>query len=108
MSCQYKKTVEPICSKKRCKECFSKSFASHEKSKYWSDNNKLTARKTLKHFGIDYKFDCPICNETFSLNLSEISSGIWCDCVGRKSRSKVLYFLMDNDYEVDIEKMKVK
>ena len=28
-----------LCSDDDCQICFNKSFASHEKSKYWSDDN---------------------------------------------------------------------
>jgi hypothetical protein len=28
-----------LCDNLECKICFEKSFASHEKSKYWSDKN---------------------------------------------------------------------
>ena len=62
-----------------CKTCFDKSFASHEKSKYWSNDNELNPRQVFK--GADRKtfiFDCE-CGHEINMNLKQISSqGHWC------------------------------
>ena len=46
-----------IC-KTRNDERFEKSFASHEKSKYLSVENKHTARQIFKFSGKKYNFKC--------------------------------------------------
>ena len=35
--------VNKLCDKENCNQCFEKSFNSHDKSKFWSDKNKLKA-----------------------------------------------------------------
>ena len=37
-----------LCENNNCKMCFEKSFASHEKSIYWSNENKVTPRQVFK------------------------------------------------------------
>ena len=68
-----------LCNNKNCKSCFEKSFASHEKSKYWSNDNELNPRQVFK--GSDKKtfmFDCE-CGHKINMMLKQISSqGHWC------------------------------
>ena len=63
-----------------CKYCFDKSFASHEKSKYWSNDNELHPRQVFK--GSDRKtfiFDCDKCPHNFEIILKSITTkGHWC------------------------------
>ena len=37
-----------LCDDINCKDCFEKSFASHPKAIYWSDDNLLKPRQVLK------------------------------------------------------------
>ena len=63
---------------KDCQECFNKSFASHEKSRFWSNDNKISSRQVLKNSNKSYKFDCT-CGHKFESKLSSISSNnTWC------------------------------
>ena len=68
-----------LCNNTECNSCFEKSFASHEKSKYWSIDNELKPRQLFK--GTDRKtfnFDC-ICGHKINMILKQISSqGHWC------------------------------
>jgi len=73
-----------ICENENCLFCFNKSFASHEKSQFWSDENKLSARQVLKMSGKKYWFDCNRCNNKFEIALYSIVSGSWCPhCVNK-------------------------
>jgi len=68
-----------LCDNKDCNSCFNKSFASHEKSKYWSDENELTPRQLFK--GADrnnFKFNC-ICGHKLEMVIKNITcKGHWC------------------------------
>ena len=58
---------------------FDKSFASHEKAKYWSDNNELKPNEISK--GSDKKcyFNCDKCNHIFLIQLNVVTRGGWCN-----------------------------
>jgi very-short-patch-repair endonuclease len=78
--CPYcSKPPKKLCDNAECSNCFEKSFASHEKSKYWSDKNELTPRQVFK--GADRKlfiFDC-YCGHIIDMNLNQISyQNHWC------------------------------
>ena len=45
-----------LCENIDCKDCFEKSFASHEKSKFWSNKNQLISRQVFKSSGNKYYF----------------------------------------------------
>ena len=63
-----------------CLYCYNKSFASHEKSKYWSKENELHPRQVFK--GADrktFKFNCDKCPHSFEMKLKDITiKGHWC------------------------------
>ena len=69
--------VNKLCDKEDCNQCFEKSFNSHEKSKYWSNKNKLKARQVSKNSHKKYWFICE-CKHEFEIVLSHISRGSWC------------------------------
>ena len=62
-----------------CISCHNKSFASHEKSAYWSSENQLTSRQVFK--GADRKkfiFNCA-CGHKLEMIVKNITSkGHWC------------------------------
>jgi very-short-patch-repair endonuclease len=75
----------PYCAKKKscnnnhCKLCFEKSFASHEKSKYWSSKNSdIKPRDVFKSSSKKYWFDCKKCNHSFHTALSDVINCYWC------------------------------
>jgi very-short-patch-repair endonuclease len=69
-----------LCDNIECKMCFQKSFASHEKSVNWSNENRLFPRQVFK--SADRKkfiFNCDKCSHKLTLNLKDITSkGHWC------------------------------
>ena len=75
-----------LCLDKDCKYCFEKSFASHEKSKYWnSDLNEVTPREVFKGTDKKYSFNCDVCGHTFLSSIDHITGkrGGWCSyCKG--------------------------
>ena len=68
---------QQICNNE-CKLCFEKSFASHEKAKYWSKNNILTPREVFIGTIFTYLFMCETCNHEFPMSPNNISKGQWC------------------------------
>jgi hypothetical protein len=80
-----------LCDDKYCKFCFNKSFASHEKAKYWSNKNKLLPRNVTKCSNLKYFFDCKECNHEIEVGLNRITcESNWCPyCASQK--------LCDND-----------
>jgi very-short-patch-repair endonuclease len=68
-----------LCDNENCNSCFEKSFASHEKSMYWSSENEARSREVFKN--TDRKtfiFNC-VCGHKINMNLKDISSkGHWC------------------------------
>ena len=66
-----------LCDDNNCQKCFEKSFASNEKSKYWSSKNKLIARQVFKGSANKYIFNCK-CGHEISTSLADINSGGWC------------------------------
>ncbi|AMQ10961.1 restriction endonuclease [Brazilian marseillevirus] len=77
-----------LCDSEECKICFSKSFASNEKSSLWDlSKNKVSPRAVFKFSNKDYWFNCDVCNHAFKLklNVPRASEGQFCSfCSGRK------------------------
>jgi very-short-patch-repair endonuclease len=80
-----------LCNDNQCITCFNKSFASHEKSKYWSEKNgkEKTPRDIFKSSGNNYWFDCDICNAPFTISLDHIIRGQWCSNCKNKTEAKL-------------------
>ena len=77
--------TQKLCNKEKCKQCFEKSFASHEKSKFWSDKNKLKPRQITKSNGNKYLFNCDSCLHEFDIALNNVNAGKWCPyCVNKQ------------------------
>nr|WQM86853.1 conserved restriction endonuclease [Marseillevirus cajuinensis] len=68
-----------LCSSDKCKTCFEKSFASHEKAEFWSaEKNKQSSREVFASSGKKFWFECGKCKHSFEANLSNISKGSFC------------------------------
>ena len=50
---------------------FSKSFASHEKSKFWSKKNIISPEQVSKNTREKYLFDC-FCGHEISISLNNV------------------------------------
>jgi very-short-patch-repair endonuclease len=73
-----------------CNKCYEKSFASHEKAKYWSSKNNLKPTQVTKGSDDKYLFDCE-CGHTFDCSLGNITrNNNWCPyCVNKTEQ--ILY-----------------
>lgn len=84
----------PYCSNQKlcnieCNYCYEKTFASHEKSKYWSNKNKEKASEVFKSSGKKYLFDCDECKNEFEIGLDSIQQGCWCNICKFKTEKKL-------------------
>ena len=68
---------QELCIDEKCDKCFKNSFASHNKSKYWSNKNKLKSNSVFKNSAKKYWFDCD-CDHKFETQLDSVSKGSWC------------------------------
>ncbi len=67
-----------------CDSCFQNSFASSDKSIYWSKINKFNPREVFKSSHTKYIFDCD-CGHKFQSTLDNILKGNWCSyCANKK------------------------
>jgi len=66
------------CDNIECKLCSSNSFASHEKSKFWSIENNVSPRDIAKSTSDKYIFFCDICDHKFEQSINSIYSGSFC------------------------------
>ena len=53
----------------RYPKTYERSFASSNKSKYWSDKNELTPREVSISNGNKFWFDCNKCPHSFEISL---------------------------------------
>nr|WNL50039.1 hypothetical protein MarFTMF_523 [Marseillevirus sp.] len=74
----------PFCSNNKlcsneCKICFEKSFASHEKAKFWStEKNKQSPREVFASSNKKFWFECGTCKHSFEASLDNVSNGKFC------------------------------
>ena len=61
-----------------CNICFLKSFASNEKSQFWSPKNKIPPHQVAKATHEKYIFDCKKCGHEFSMSPASINANNWC------------------------------
>ena len=89
-------TNKILCNNKKCDSCFRKSFANHEKSKYWDyKKNNLTPRDIFRCAKNKYFFICERCKSSFSCSLNSIvSGGCWCPYCHNKTEIKLWTWLI--------------
>ena len=69
---------QKLCDSNNCVPCFNKSFASHEKAKYWSNENNKSPREVFLNSNNKYIFNCNTCHHEFDGGLGHINGGQWC------------------------------
>ena len=80
-----------LCDGENCEECYKKSFASCENSKYIID--KIDPRKIFKASSLILNFKCQECNFIFKSEIYSISYGRWCpNCKNKTEKKMYLYF----------------
>lgn len=74
-----------LCDSGDCKMCFEKSFANHEKAKYWSlEKNKKAPREVFANSDKKSWFKCGECDHSFLSRVADVSKGSFCPfCPGR-------------------------
>jgi hypothetical protein len=86
---------------------FDKSFASHEKSKYWSNKNELKPNQVFKSSGKKYIFKCSN-NHEFPCPLNNITGrNRWCPSCRNKTEQN-LYELLNQIYSMLKKQYKVE
>lgn len=70
----YCSSTRSLCNDEDCEICFNKSFASNEKSQFFSKRNILLPRDIHKSSGKKYWFDCPDCKHEFEILLHNITN----------------------------------
>jgi very-short-patch-repair endonuclease len=90
-----------VCGKKECTICFEKSFASHEKSQFWSKKNGVLPINIINGTSEKYLFDCPDCKHEISISLKGIKDdNKWCSyCSHQKlCEDKKCSFCLKNSF----------
>jgi len=81
---------QKLCEDQECIHCFNKSFASHDKAKFWSDKNgDVTPRNVFKQCNKKHWFECDKCNHSFDSALNNIVYGQWCPYCKHKTELKL-------------------
>ena len=85
------------CEEEDCTHCYKKSFASHEKAKFWhpTKNGSEMPRNVAKSSGDKYWFKCDICKHDFDSALNNINGGKWCPICKNKTERKLYNFLIE-------------
>lgn len=77
-----------LCENETCNDCFNRSFASHNRSKWWSRRNKSNPRMVAISSNSKWWFDCDVCNHSFNSALFPIikkEGASWCPyCASKK------------------------
>jgi hypothetical protein len=74
-----------LCENENCNQCFTKSFASHTKSQFWSKLNELKPRQVFKSSANKYWFDCDKCVHKFYATTANVNTNYWCPyCANQK------------------------
>jgi very-short-patch-repair endonuclease len=87
-----------LCENNGCLFCFNNSFASHEKSVFFSNKNNIETNKIFKKTHTKYIFNCNECNNEFISSPEIISSGCWCPICKHKTE-KILYKWLCEKYK---------
>jgi hypothetical protein len=93
-----------LCDDQDCIYCFNKSFASHEKAKYWSILNKTKPRDYTKCSGTKHLFKCEDCNHIIEKGLNDISRGYWCSLCINKTEKKLYKWLLSIYNDITLHK----
>ncbi len=90
--CQY--CCDPpklLCTNNNCEDCYKKSFASTDYSKYIHPNCKIDTRSVFAGSDIVVTFICPNekCKHTFEKNLRDVKHGYFCPYCPNSGRKKI-------------------
>ena len=78
--------VQKLCTNENCQKCFNNSFASCDRTKWWSERNEVSPRSVSKGTRTKYEFKCD-CGHYFKKGLAYISGPSrksWCPYCGNQ------------------------
>ena len=96
-----------LCGNKECINCYNKSFASHPKSKCWSNKNIEKPENVSKSSHKKYIFNCDSCIHEFITTLNSVTDGRWCPKCTHKTEKKLFEYFISiypkviHQYKVD-------
>lgn len=91
-----------LCGNDNCILCKNNSFASHPKSKLWSDKNgEIKPIHVFKNSKTKHIFDCKECNNDYIAMVENVTQGTWCNCVNNKTENKLYNWLKETKYNVE-------
>jgi hypothetical protein len=88
-------TNKKLCQSEDCNICYNKSFASCEKSKYWSKQNSIIPRYVFKCSNKKYEFNCNYCNLKFVITPNNVVNNRWCSKCRNKTEKKLYEILKE-------------
>ena len=93
------------CLSPSCIFCFNKSFASHERSKYWSKTkNNISPREvSLNNHTDKFWFKCEVCKFDFDSLVRNVCNGTWCPFCKNKTEAKLLNWLRTHYSHIHIQ-----
>lgn len=93
-----------LCTNFDCDTCNDKSFLSHPRAEFWSDENEEISRDVFLYSNKKFKFDCPECGKLYTSILCSVSYGYWCGCDKNKTETKLCDFLENNYTQITRQK----
>ena len=91
-----------LCGKEECILCFEKSFASNEKSQFWSTKNNVSPIEINKGTFKKYFFDCKKCGHELLISLKGITNDKkWCCYCSHQQlcEDETCNFCFENSFE---------
>jgi DNA-directed RNA polymerase subunit RPC12/RpoP len=85
-----------LCGKKDCLLCWEKSFASQDRSLFWSEKNEDEPWQLSLMSHENRWFDCKECGCDFETTVASVSSGHWCPTCKKRTEKKLLRLLWKN------------
>ena len=82
-----------ICKDTHCKHCKTRTFSTHEKSKYWSENNEKQPSEVFLQSSLKYEFKCDE-GHYFKSQLNWIVKGQWCPKCKNKTELKFFDWIL--------------
>jgi very-short-patch-repair endonuclease len=92
-----------LCENDNCKICFDKSFASHPKSKFWNEQNKVNPKQVFNSSSKKFIFNCFVCKNVFESSINNITNKnnmTWCPYCKNKTELKLFNWLKQQNYIV--------
>lgn len=93
--CSYCSNKKLCINIQNCISCYNKTFASIDKSNYWSIKNTKKPIEVFKSTAEKFIFDCDKCKIEFKSKLCHITDGSWCPHCRYKTEDKLTKILKE-------------